>query len=92
MNKILVIGSNFSGKLIAYVAKDFEVYAVSRSKEKSPIMLPYKWENLDNIKFKQLNLNTDLDELDKLIQEQFQMIFNFAAQSMVGQSRDFPED
>ena len=96
MNKILVIGSNsFSGaSFIAYVArKDFEVYAVSRSKEKSPIMLPYKWENLDNIKFKQLNLNTDLDELDKLIRkEQFQMIFNFAAQSMVGQSWDFPED
>ena len=59
MKKILVIGSNsFSGaSFIAFAArKNFEVYAVSRSKEKSAIMLPYKWEKLDNIKFKQLNL------------------------------------
>ena len=96
MNKILVIGSNsFSGSnFIAHAArKNFEVHAVSRSKEKNHVMLPYKWNNLGNIQFKQLNLNTDLEDLDKLIRkEKFQMIFNFAAQSMVGQSWDFPED
>ena len=38
-------------------------------------MLPYKWDNIGNIQFKQLNLNTDLEDLDKLIRkEQFQMI------------------
>ena len=72
MNKILVIGSNsFSGaNFIAHAArKNFEVYAVSRSKEKNHIMLPYKWDNIGNIQFKQLNLNTDLEDLDKLIRK-----------------------
>ena len=96
MKKILVIGSNsFSGSnFISYAIKnEFQVTGISRSKEKNEVMLPYKWRDYKNFKFFQLNVNTQLTEVHQLIKkEKFSMIFNFAAQSMVGQSWDYPED
>ena len=96
MKKILVIGSNsFSGSnFISYAIKnEFQVTGISRSKEKNEVMLPYKWRDCKNFKFFQLNVNTQLTEIHQLIKkEKFSMIFNFAAQSMVGQSWTHPED
>ena len=96
-DKILVIGSNsFSGSTFIKYAldKDIEVIGVSRSPEEHGVILPHLWSsNLKFYRFFQYNLNNDLPALIALIKkEKFKKIYNFAAQSMVGQSWDFPED
>ena len=97
MKKILVIGSNsFSGANFASLALNngAKVYGVSRSDEKSKVMLPYKTnKNVHNFTFIKGNVNTDLNKILELIDNhKIKYIVNFAAQSMVGQSWDFPED
>ena len=90
----LVIGSNsFSGA--SYVESLLEagedVVGVSRSEEPSPCYLPYKAIKTGKFEFHQVDLNRDLSKLTSLIsQEKFQTIVNFAAQSMVAESWEFP--
>ena len=94
--KIFVIGSNsFSGS--NFVAKalqlGFEVLGVSRSPEPLEVFLPYKWSkkdldlNRENFKFKKLNLNKDLLQIIKCLDEfKPEYVVNFAAQGMVAES------
>lgn len=94
---ILVLGSNsFSGASFCahMLGQDKRIIAASRSLEPVDALLPYKWKNnyQSNLRFKQLDLNHQLDEILSLIKrEKISHIYNFAAQSMVGQSWEFPE-
>ena len=97
MKKILIIGSNsFSGSTFAKYCLSIghEVHGVSRSIEPSKIFLPHYWSNPQaNFKFLQLDLNFDQKKLIQLILDQdYSCIFNFAAQSMVGESWSNPKD
>lgn len=91
----LVIGSNsFSGA--SYVASLLEagedVVGVSRSAEPHSCYLPYKAVKTGNFEFHKMDLNGDLSKLTSLIsREKFQTIVNFAAQSMVAESWEFPD-
>jgi len=93
--KFLVIGSNsFSGSNFCnyLIKKNCKFIATSRSSEINKIFLPYKWEN-KKINFRKIDLNKDFEEL-KILIKKFKPthIVNFAAQSMVGQSWEFPND
>ncbi len=92
--KIAVIGSNsFSGaSFCQYLLKQgHEVTAISRSNEAPDALLPYKWVD-GKLDFFQLDLNKDLDEIDSVLDKnKTSHVFNFAAQSMVGQSWQTPE-
>ena len=95
MKNVLVIGSNsFSGSDFIDLLIDtgeYKVIGVSRSQEKDKSFLPYKEKNSPNFTFKQINLNTDLDKLNLLLDEfKPEYIVNFAAQSEVGPSWDHP--
>ena len=96
--KIFVIGSNsFSGSNFVDFALNngFLVFGISRSVPPNNVFEKYSENNIkvQNFKFYQLDLNNNLDEIIKLIkQEQPQFIINFAAQSMVAESWDHPED
>ena len=95
--KFLVLGSNsFSGaSFVDYLAgQGHDVMATSRSDEPHEAMLPYKWrEHGGAIRFQRIDINNDLDALEKLLKEErFTHVVNFAAQSMVGQSWDHPDD
>ena len=99
MSKFLIIGSNsFSGSHFVNqtLNSGFEVLGVSRSKEPLDIFLPYKW-GIENVtkkidlskkfKFKNLDLNKDLEKLKQLIDEfKPEFIVNFASQGMVAES------
>lgn len=91
----LVIGSNsFSGaSFCAHLLRsEYEVIGTSRSEEVAMPFRPYGW-NSGSITYRQSDLNHDLDGLMSLIVERKPTkIVNFAAQSMVGQSWDQPED
>ena len=93
----LIIGSNsFSGaSFCAHLLKSGqEVIGVSRSNEISLPFRPYGWSNLKGgFAFHKNDLNYDLDGLMTLVKARKpRFIVNFAAQSMVGQSWDRPED
>ncbi len=97
--KILVVGSNsFSGASFveAALAQGYKVAGISRSKEPHAVFLPYKWpgcDNPENFSFFQYDLNHDLDRIMDLIHDFTPgFIVNFAAQSMVGQSWEKPQD
>jgi len=94
--KILIIGSNsFSGASFAShsLSKGVEVIGVSRSPEANPVYLPYRWSGeIGKFSFHQYDLNHHLDEIMALVDRvQPEFIVNFAAQSMVAQSWDYPE-
>jgi dTDP-glucose 4,6-dehydratase len=93
---IMIIGSNaFSAcSYIDYLLSEgYKVIGVSRSNEIDLVFRVYaKNPSIENFTFKQIDLNHDLDTLSELInQEKIQYIINFAAQSMVPQSWDFPD-
>jgi dTDP-glucose 4,6-dehydratase len=95
--KFLVIGSNsFSGAyFVKYLLEnDHEVLGVSRSTEPVDVMLPYKWlPGSDNFSFHQIDLNHQLEELLTLVKDfQPEFVVNFAAQGMVAQSWESPQD
>lgn len=97
MQKALVIGSNsFSGSSFCSYLLDqgIDVFGVSRSQPPQDVMLPYKWGNKKGkFAFTQIDLNQDLNNLETLMrQHQFSTVYNFAAQSMVGESWDKPDD
>ena len=97
--KVLVIGSNsFSGS--HFVAEALEcghtVWGVSRSPEPHPVFLPYRWTqaegkpalaNSENFNFQAIDLNSQLQILEELIDRvQPEIVVNFAAQGMVAES------
>ncbi len=99
MGTILVIGSNsFSGaSFCSYLLQQgLGVIGASRSPEAADVFLPYKWlpkEKQSRFRFVQIDLNHDLDKLEKILRdEKIETIVNFAAQSMVGESWDKPDD
>ena len=91
MGVILFSGSSFASHLLD---QDIEVFGVSRSPQPTKAMCPYSWgANSKQFKFCQFDLNDDISDLIELIKrEKIGRIYNFAAQSMVGQSWDMPED
>jgi len=97
--KVLVIGSNsFSGSNFVAEAlrSGHTVWGVSRSSEPDAVFLPYRWPqnnsgqplaSTENFYFKAIDLNKNLSELLKLIdQVQPEIVVNFAAQGMVAES------
>ena len=99
MSAVLVLGSNsFSGASFVrhLLQQGLDVIGASRSPEAAEVFLPYKWltkEQQARFRFIQLDLNHDLEKLEQLIRdEHIQLIANFAAQSMVGESWDKPDD
>jgi len=98
MKPVLVIGSNsFSGAyfISSLLDKSYEVIAVSRSAEQIKPLLPYRWndQSYSKLQFHQLDINNDLEKIIALVKKhKIEYVFNFAAQSMVGQSWITPED
>lgn len=97
MSKVLVIGSNsFSGASFCAWLMDqgVDVVGVSRSAPPADVMLPYRWGSKPGrFAFHTIDLNHDLGALEGLIRrERFGTVFNFAAQSMVGESWNQPDD
>ncbi len=94
----VVIGSNsFSGSHFAMGLLDegFDVLGISRSAEPNRAFLPYRWnaDDADGFRFSQLDLNDRTAEiLDAIAEFRAEYVVNFAAQSMVAQSWDQPED
>ena len=97
--KFLILGSNsFSaGSCINYLLeneKEAKIYAVSRSSEYHFSQLAYK-NHIDKqkVSFYQYDLNKDLEKIVHLISdEKIEYIINFAAQGMVAQSWEKPEE
>jgi len=97
MSKVLVIGSNsFSGASFCgwLLEQGIDVIGVSRSAQPADVMLPYRWgKKTARFEFKTIDINHDIEALDALIKkEHVGVIVNFAAQSMVGESWDKPDD
>jgi dTDP-glucose 4,6-dehydratase len=97
LNKVLVIGSNsFSGASFCgwLLDRGIDVLGVSRSQPPADVMLPYRWgKKPGHFEFQQIDLNHNLDELEALMRHgRFSLVFNFAAQSMVGESWNRPDD
>ena len=93
----LVIGSNsFSGAHFIRYLRDrgHDSVGVSRSDEPNPVFLPYRWvSGPGRFAFHAIDLNTQLDELIIIIRESRPAyIVNFAAQGMVAESWQTPED
>ncbi len=98
-DKLIVIGSNsFSGS--HFVARALEngmdVVGISRSKEPSSMYLPYKWGNRHKKRYKfsffKLDINKDLNNIYDIIKNfRPNYIINFAAQGMVAESWNAPE-
>lgn len=93
--KAVVIGSNsFSGaSFVDYLlGKGIETIGISRSPEPSPVFLPYKRANTSLFQFFQLDLNHDLASImDAIDEKRPDYVVNFAAQTMVAESWQYPE-
>lgn len=97
MKRFLVIGSNsFSGAQFVkfLLANGNEVVGVSRSAELNDVFLPYTWlSDKSKFRFLQVDINHNLTELIKLCNDfKPEYIVNFAAQGMVAQSWETPQD
>lgn len=95
--RFLVIGSNsFSGARFIHhlLSIGHRVMAVSRSPEPHDVFLAYKTLGAgDRLRFTQVDINHQLDRLAALADDfQPEYIVNFAAQGMVAQSWQKPED
>jgi dTDP-glucose 4,6-dehydratase len=94
-NVVCVIGSNsFSGSSFCkhLLKLGYEVIAISRSAEPVFALAPHQWVQGANVQFHQLDINLHLGEIEALLDKRKPShIYNFAAQSMVGQSWEFPE-
>jgi dTDP-glucose 4,6-dehydratase len=94
---ILVLASNsFSGASFVdhLLTAGYKVIGISRTVEAPSVFSLYKKNNnYENFAFKQADLNSDLNAITEIVSEhQIEFVFNFAAQSMVAQSWDSPED
>ncbi len=94
-DRFLVIGSNsFSGAsfVAGALATGAHVVGISRSAEPDDALLPYKWGDHAGFRFHRLDLNRDLETIEKVTREfRPSYVVNFAAQSMVAQSWAHPE-
>ncbi len=93
---IAVLGSNsFSGSDFIDLLLDDPrntVIGISRSPEKAPVFLPYKRQRHPNFTFHQMDLNKDSDNIIQLLDlAEPECIVNFAAQSEVAPSWQYPE-
>lgn len=95
IDRFAVIGSNsFSGshfvsRLLAHGA---EVLGLSRSPEVQGVFRPYEWQHLPGKwQFQQVDVNDSESVAAALSRFRPSAVINFAAQSMVAQSWDFPE-
>ena len=93
---IVVLGSNsFSGSDFIDLLLDDPrntVIGISRSPEKTPVFLPYKRQCHPNFEFHQMDLNKDSDKIIHLLDSvKPAYIVNFAAQSEVAPSWQYPE-
>lgn len=93
MDKVAIIGSNsFSGShLIDFFLEntDRRIIGISRSPEYPPLFLPYLYKKKRSPRFRffQLNINTQLPEIIRLLdREKPEVIVNFAAQGNVQHS------
>lgn len=98
MTKIVVFGSN------SFSAQDFidlmldgpqnKILGVSRSPEKSELFLKFKKHpNVENLITYPLDMNKDMEDILELLEEvKPDYIVNFAAQSEVAPSWNYPED
>lgn len=94
--KIAVIGSNsFSGSDFIDLLLDDEgneVIGISRSPEKSALFLPYKRRQTASFRFYQMDLNRDTNRIVEALDSfEPEYIVNFAAQSEVAPSWEYPE-
>lgn len=96
IEKVAVIGSNsFSGaSFVRYLlALGISVSGISRSKEPARCLLPYAWGDQKLFAFHQLDLNEDLEDIVEVVKSfRPSIVVNFAAQSMVAESWEHPED
>ena len=94
--RVVVIGSNsFSGAHFVdrLLAEGDDVTGISRSAEPDPAFLPYKARSTGRFRFAQLDLNRDLGRIMEVIEDcKPEYVVNFAAQGMVAQSWQRPED
>lgn len=95
-DRYAVVGSNsFSGSHFVrrLLNAGHEVLGISRSEEVVDVFRPYAWERLSgDFKFAQVDIN-DVSKLAKVLHSFGpSVVVNFAAQSMVAQSWDRPED
>ena len=93
----LILGSNsFSGATFCdfLAARGHDVLAASRSPEPHEALLPYRWQKRPGrIRVTCIDINHDLDALGTLVRrDRPTHVVNFAAQSMVAQSWERPED
>jgi dTDP-glucose 4,6-dehydratase len=97
--KVLVIGSNsFSGShfVAEAIRSGHQVWGVSRSTEPNPVFLAYRWldengsgplANDENFCFNVVDVNKNLGDLFILLDKvRPEIVVNFAAQGMVGES------
>ena len=95
MEKIIVIGSNsFSGAhFVDYALEQgLDIIGISRSSEPHSVFLPYKKRKDVRFRFFQCDLNRDLTEIMKIVEDfRPDYIVNFAGQSMVSESWQNPE-
>jgi len=97
LNKVMVLAANcFSGQDLVDLMLDNserQVIGVGRSPESSAAFARYKSNsNIANFSYYQLDINTEIDELLALIDEEKpDGIVNFAAQGNVGTSWEYPE-
>jgi dTDP-glucose 4,6-dehydratase len=93
--QLVVIGSNsFSGSSFCkyMLDKGADLIGVSRSVQPIDPLLPHSKVRSGNFQFRQLDLNNDLTEIERVLdRSRPSHVFNFAAQSMVGQSWEYPE-
>jgi dTDP-glucose 4,6-dehydratase len=84
-------GSSFVDHLLT---AGYKVIGVSRSVEVPTFFALYKNnKNYKNFTFYQVDLNSGLNTIAEIVSKhQVEFVFNFAAQSMVAQSWDSPED
>jgi dTDP-glucose 4,6-dehydratase len=99
MSTVLVLGSNsFSGSSFVrhLLEQGVDVIGASRSSQPDSVFLPYRWLSdaaQRQFRFIRLDLNHQLQELDALLRSnRVEIVVNFAAQSMVGESWEKPDD
>jgi dTDP-glucose 4,6-dehydratase len=94
--RFVILGSNsISGASFCnfLAARGCDVLATSRSDELHEAFLPYKWGvQSGRVRYERIDLNNDLEKLaDILRRERPTHVVNFAAQSMVAESWQYPE-